>query len=506
MLDQWLSSYPAGYDRVLSMIGIEIHWIILQYILGLSLLAVVAEVIWLKTKKEEWAKISRTIAKGFIIVFAVGAAMGTASEFGLVLLWPNLIEAAGRYIYFPLYAEIFAFLMEVIFIYMFWYAWKKLPTKAHIVVGILAITGAWFSASMIMSVNSYMQAPPGIIPAYDNGWRFDEGYPKLTLFVPNEIVSALDVEVLQSLGTDVLGKTDNSVIVALPVSIVKQLISDAFSGKTVGESLLYVALTDAAKNSLKDVPALNVVDAIVANTVKEVGVYTVTFKSPTYFASLLHTLFAAITVSSFTVAGGYALSYSRKNVKHAKLGLKYGLYFAIASLAFQGIVTGHEMGVAVAEWNPEKFAAMEANTPAFLERIVAYLSYGNFNAEIPDYYQIPDDLRPPLLIHYLYYVKITVAAVLGIMALLAAYMLYRDREVSYGYLIILPIVAQVVSFLGWAVREIGRKPWTIYGVMDVGTAHTINPPTLGEAAIISLYFVGILAVLTYSTYKFLWRG
>ena len=47
----------------------------------------VAEVIWLKTKKEDWLKIARTIAKGFIIVFAVGAATGTASEFGLVLLW-----------------------------------------------------------------------------------------------------------------------------------------------------------------------------------------------------------------------------------------------------------------------------------------------------------------------------------------------------------------------------------------------------------------------------------
>jgi len=116
----WLS-YPAASDRILSMIGIEVHWIILQYILGLPLMAVIAEIIWIKTKDERWLKIARTLAKGFIMVFAVGAAMGTASEFGLVLLWPNLSEAAGKYIYFPLYAEIFAFLMEVVFIYMFWY-------------------------------------------------------------------------------------------------------------------------------------------------------------------------------------------------------------------------------------------------------------------------------------------------------------------------------------------------------------------------------------------------
>jgi cytochrome d ubiquinol oxidase subunit I len=505
MLEQWLS-YPATHDRVLSMIGIEIHWLILQYILGLPLLAVVAEVLWLKTKKEDWLRIARTTAKAFIIVFAVGAAMGTASEFGLVLLWPNLTEAAGRYIYFPLYAEIFAFLMEVVFIYLFWFGWKRLPAKAHIAVGILAISGAWFSAAMIMSVNSYMQAPPGIVPAYQNEWRFDEGYPKLTLFVPDEIVPALDVEVLRSLGMEIVDKTEDSVVVALPVSIVKQLISESFSGKNVGDSILYATLTSSAKESLREVPLLKVVDAIVANTVKEVGVYTVTFKSPTYFASLIHTLFAAITVSSFTVAGGYALAYARKNARHAKLGLKYGIYFAILSIATQGLITGHEMGVAVAEWNPEKFAAMEANTPEFLRKLTAFLAYGNFNAEIPGYNEIPEEFKPPILIHYLYYTKIALSVILGLIALSVAYMLRRERDFPYGYLIALPIFAQIVSFLGWAVREMGRKPWTIYGVMDVETAHTINPPTMVGAAMIAVYFVGLLAVLTYSTYKFLWRG
>ena len=102
------ASYPAFSDRVLSMIGIEVHWIILQYVLGLPLLAVIAEIIWLKTKDERWLKIAKTLAKGFVMVFAVGAAMGTAAEFRLILLWSNLTEVAGKYIYFPLYAEVFA--------------------------------------------------------------------------------------------------------------------------------------------------------------------------------------------------------------------------------------------------------------------------------------------------------------------------------------------------------------------------------------------------------------
>jgi len=351
---EWLS-YPAASDRILSMIGIEIHWAILQYIIGLSLLAAITNVIWHKTKKIEWFKISRTLTKGFVIVFAVGAAMGTAAEFGLVLLWPNLMVAAGRYIYFPLYIEIFAFLMEVVFIYMFWIGWKKLPAKAHVIVGFLAFGGALFSAAMIMSVNSYMQAPPGIIPAYDNGeYLYDKGYPKLILYVPNEIVSALDVEKLKSINVEILGKTEDSVIVAMPVLIVKQLIADSFDGKTVKESILFNVLNSEAQEKLKDVSVFTIVDAIVINTVKNIGVYTVTFQSPVYVPSLLHTFFAALTVSAFTVTAGYGLSLKRKNSDHARLGFKFGSTVALVTIIIQGAVTGHEMGVAVAEWNPQK--------------------------------------------------------------------------------------------------------------------------------------------------------
>lgn len=507
MIDQWITAYPAAQDRILSMIGIEIHWIILQYIIGFSLLAVVAEAVWLKTRNDAWLKIARTIAKSFVIVFAVGAAMGTAAEFGLVLLWPNLTETAGRYIFFPLYAEIFAFLMEVVFIYMFWYGWKRLPAKVHVAVGILAIAGAWFSAAMIMSVNSYMQAPTGIIPAYYDGeWRYDDGFPKLTLFVPNDVAANLDVTALKGLGMDVLGKTDGSVIVALPSSIVRQLVYEAFSGKSVGESILYGVLSESAKIQLKDAPLLNVIDAIISNTVREVGVYTVTFQSPVYISSLIHTIFAAITVSAFTLAGGYALSYSRKRREEAKLGLKYGIYVALISIAVQGIYTGHEMGVAVAQWNPEKFAAMEIHSPASLKSLIAFLAYGNASAEIPEYAQIPDDLKPPVIIHYLYYIKIGLAILLGLSALTISALLYTNRNVPYLYISVLPVVAQIVSFLGWAVREIGRKPWTIYGIMDVQTAHTINPPSQLEVVSISLYLIAVLVVLIFAVYRFLWRG
>ncbi|MGC8836537.1 MAG: cytochrome ubiquinol oxidase subunit I, partial [Infirmifilum sp.] len=100
LLSQWLS-YPASIDRILSIIGIEIHWFILQYVLGLPLVILLALLAYKRTGKTNYEKIARTATKALGLIFAVGAASGTASEFGLVVIWPNLLEAAGRYIYFP---------------------------------------------------------------------------------------------------------------------------------------------------------------------------------------------------------------------------------------------------------------------------------------------------------------------------------------------------------------------------------------------------------------------
>ncbi len=495
------ASYPAFSDRVLSMIGIEIHWLILQYVLGLPLMAVIAEAIYLKTKDERWKKIAKTLAKGFVIVFAVGAGMGTASEFGLILLWPNLTEIAGKYIYFPLYAEIFAFMMEVIFVYMFYYAWDKIPDKAHLIVGILALTGAWFSATMIVSVNSYMQAPTGIMVG-----DYSMGYPKLMLVVPYKIASALNVSALQSAGMDILGTSKDGVVVALPCSIVKAIVADAFSGKVIKDSVLYGVLNESAKSALANVSVKSVLDAIVWNTVKHVGVYTVTFQSPVFGASVMHAIMAGVVVSAFTVLASYGLSYWRRKSDTAVLGYRYALIFALIAIVLQGFVTGHEMGVAVAEWNREKFATILHGSPEFLKKMELTLAYGNPNVDYVRYEDIPNWLKPPLIIHDLYYLKVGLAILLGLVALALTYQTFvRKRPIYSPYLIALPVVAQIVSFLGWAVREMGRKPWTVYGIMDVKTAHTMNPPSPALAGLFALYFVVLLSVLIYAVYRFLWR-
>nr|WP_231656832.1 cytochrome ubiquinol oxidase subunit I [Pyrodictium delaneyi] len=518
------------------------------------------------------------------MVFAVGAATGTASEFGLVLLWPNLTEAAGRYIYFPLYMEIFAFIMEVVFIYMLWYGWKRLPPKALALVAFLGFLGAWYSAAMIISVNSYIVAPTGIMPAYkpDGTYLYEQGYPKITVYMPKDIAALLDVPKLQAAGVEVLEDAGDSVVVAIPVRIVQQLVREAWTGVALKDSILAkggfidveaasgltmdqvralaekLGLPEAtlagAENpvqALLAVPVKNVLDYMLMTTVKKIGYMSVTFKSPVYPASIVHTIGSALTVAGFTAMAGYTMRLLRmpENTdpgyrRYVEKAFKFTAMFAAIVIAFQGIVSGHEMGVAVAQWNPEKLAAMEGTSEHIfslsrtlgIEKLMAFIAYGSTEAQLPSYDAIPsdyckcglagtppvEDCRPPIMLHYVYYTKISLAMLIGLYGLLMGLVaLRRDWSLADRVLntlglrekyprqllrlaLVAAVAAQVVSTLGWVVREVGRKPWTIYGVMTVDVARSFNPPSTGQLVLVSLYFIVLLAALTYAVYRFIW--
>ncbi len=543
--------YPAAADRLLSFIGIATHWSILQYVLGLPFLAFISYLIYLKTGHEKWRRISKTFVKGFIIVFAVGAATGTASEFGLVVLWPNLTEAAGRYIYFPLYAEVFAFMMEVIFIYMLWYGWDKLGKKALAIVMLFALIGPWFSAAMIVSVNSYMVAPTGIQPAYNpqtGQWLYSQHYPKLMLVVPMDYVKVLNVTLLQSVGMTV-GKqvTVNgkpAVIVYMPVSIVQRLAYEAWHGYTVKNSILYIVLNPAYKNNpaVLNLPVMKVVDDILVTTIKYVGPIKVAFESPVYRASILHVLGSAITVSSFTAMAGFALrklqirrrkgNVDKDYVEYVDTALRFTAAVALVAIAVQGLVFGHMMGRDIAKYNPEKLAAMEGQSQyifsiprAFhLDKLMAWLAYGSTSAHLPNYDTIDNtycackltlnqdmarigSCKPPIFIHYVYYTKVGLAILVGLYALLFHLYIIRKKEIPDWVLrLALPaaVIIMAVSWMGWVVREVGRKPWTIYGIMTPDVAHTFNPAPTGVVAIIAVFFIVLLSGLAYSVWKFLY--
>src|SRR5437660_4808468 len=98
---------------------------------GLPLLMLVAEGLWLRTKDDVWLNLARRWSKAFGILFAVGAVSGTALSFELGLLWPSFMAFSGSIIGLPFSAEGFAFFLEAVFLGLYLYGWDRLSPVAH---------------------------------------------------------------------------------------------------------------------------------------------------------------------------------------------------------------------------------------------------------------------------------------------------------------------------------------------------------------------------------------
>jgi cytochrome bd ubiquinol oxidase subunit I len=139
-----------GFHIVFAVLGV-----------GLPLLLVVAEGLWLRTRDPVWLTLARRWAKAFGILFAVGAVSGTALSFELGLLWPRFMAFSGAIFGLPFSAEGFAFFIEAIFLGLYLYGWDRLSPVAHWLTGIpVAVSGALSSVFVVMA-NSWMNTPTG---------------------------------------------------------------------------------------------------------------------------------------------------------------------------------------------------------------------------------------------------------------------------------------------------------------------------------------------------------
>ena len=101
-----------------------------------------------------------------------------------------------------------------------------------------------------------------------------------------------------------------------------------------------------------------------------------------------------------------------------------------------------------------------------------------------------------MFIHYVYYTKIGLAILLGLNSLILVLFWFILKKEVPRFLIKLnvlaPIIAHIVSTFGWGVREVGRKPWTVYGLLKVDEAATpmALSPLLVWGIIIYIFAVG----------------
>ena len=246
--------------------------------------------------------------------------------------------------------------------------------------------------------------------------------------------------------------------------------------------------------------------------------------SPVVWVRFPHMLLAAFLTGAFCVAATGAWYLLRGMCQpEARIMLRMGLYLAAVLLPVQ-LFFGHLNGDYVHDHQPAKFAAIEgrwhdeqpaaevlmalpdpaAQTNRYqiaipvLGSVIGSMSFTSKEVGLIDF---PPKDRPPVLIPFFAF-RIMVGC-WGIMTLVAwagSYLMRKQRVERSRPLLRLIFLCfplpWIATLTGWFTAEVGRQPWTVYGVLR--TANAMTPFLTTREAAISLVVFCLIYSLIFS--------
>ncbi|HEX4271445.1 MAG TPA: cytochrome ubiquinol oxidase subunit I, partial [Rhizomicrobium sp.] len=236
----------------------------------------------------------------------------------------------------------------------------------------------------------------------------------------------------------------------------------------------------------------------------------------------MHTVVAFYVTTGFVVAGVAAYLLARgKAREEGRIMLSMTLWLLTLLVPLQ-IFLGDLQGLNTLHYQPAKLAAIEAHwnretrAPLALFAIPDQGSETNhyavevpllgslilthdINGVVPGLKDYPRADRAPVAIPFFAF-RVMVGIGLVMLALVAAGLWLRLRRNLYDtvWFSRALMAASPLGFIavvaGWTTTEVGRQPWTVYGVMR--TAHSVTPSLTGMDVLLSLLaYVAVYAVM-----------
>lgn len=149
-------------SRIQFAFTVAFHYIYPPLSIGIGLLLVFFEGMYLRTKNKEWEQLTRFWIKIFALTFGIGVATGIVMEFEFGTNWATYSRYVGDIFGSALAAEgLFAFAIESGFLGILLFGWNRVSPKIHFLATIGVFLGSMFSAVWIVVANSWMQTPAG---------------------------------------------------------------------------------------------------------------------------------------------------------------------------------------------------------------------------------------------------------------------------------------------------------------------------------------------------------
>lgn len=411
------------------------HYFFVPVSIGLALLIAIMETMYVRKGNEEYKRMAQFWGKLFLINFAVGVVTGILQEFQFGMNWSDYSRFVGDVFGAPLAIEaLAAFFLESTFIGIWIFGWDKVSKKVHLLSIWLVALGTMLSALWILAANSFMQHPVG--------FEMNNGRAEM-----NDFFALL---------------TNGQLLVEFP-----------------------------------------------------------------------HTVLAAYATGAFLVTGISAYKILKKQeVSFFKKSFEIAAIVGIVS-SIGVAVAGHAQAQYLVETQPMKMAASEAlwgksgdpapwtvwasidpvkqeNSGEFqIPYMLSFLSYSKFSGEVKGMLELqaeyeqaygPGDYIPPVrTTFWSFRIMVLAGTLMIVLGMYAMYLMWRkkmDRPNKWFMRFMLwgLLLPPIANTAGWIMTEIGRQPWTVFGLMT--TEDSVSPNiTSGQVLFSVISFSTIYAIL-----------
>ncbi len=399
--------------------------------IGLSIFLVWVEAKWLLTRQEVYYHQARFWMRLFLLNFAVGVVSGIPMEFQFGTNWSAFSRAGGDIFGHLLGFEAStAFMLESAFLGIMVFGWRRVSPGLHFFATCMVAFGGSLSAFWIMAANSWMQTP---------------------------------------VGGDFVGN--------------RFILTDAFAAilnpdAVWGISHMWLACLEISIFVIGGISAWYLVRG------RDTEFFLISFKAM---------VVAAIAVTILQVASGDGAGKSILAAQPAKL--------AGIEAHWETNPEGIGAGWKILAWPDRELQAnaWEIEVPNVLSLIATSSSTGR----VLGLKEFPVEDQPPLLLPF-YSFRIMVVIGMLLVALmvwsvwvwkmgsLTAERVGRQKWLLYSWMAAIPL-SYLAMETGWIVREVGRQPWVIQGVLR--TEEGVSPLPYTSVAGSFIGFVAIYALL-----------
>lgn len=421
------------------------HFFFVPLSVGMVFMTFLMEIIYVKTGDEKWKKRTKFFGSIMLLSFAVGVVTGIIQEFQFGMNWSDYSRFVGDIFGAPLAVEaLLAFFMESTFLGIWLFGWDRLGKKLHLVVIGLTWFGSTLSSLWILAANSFMQNP--------EGYKVEGGRATLQSF------GALltNPQTVLEFGHVVTGFFLLGGMVVAGVSafqILKNRNVDLFKS-TLRLGLLIALIGGIGNIGAGDQQMLEVKNS-----------------QPMKFAAM-----EGLTTNEENPAGWDLIGFYNTADKEKVFGIRIPYMLSILTYHntssnnpdIQGV---QELDKQLAAEHPDVAKELKANGESFV---------------------------PPM--NTLFWGFRVMAGLSVLMILLSAFGLFWTRKKKawlfenrgwlhvYGWSLFFPFIAMSC---GWLITELGRWPWTVYGVFTM--QDSVSP----NVSVASLIFSNIVYFLLF---------